>query len=158
MIIYMETPKTPGYIEQILNRLTGNGHAAYLVGGCVRDSIMGREVHDWDVATSATSAEIAGLFDKSVLTGERFGTVTVLMPEGVAEVTTFRAESGYYDGRHPENVEFVTTVEEDLSRRDFTMNAIAISCDGKLVDPFGGLEDISGRIIRCVGDPDTRFN
>ena len=150
--------EAPEYIKQILSRLTENGHAAYLVGGCVRDALMRRTVHDWDIATSAPPVETARIFDKTVLTGERFGTVTVVLPEGMAEVTTFRSEGEYHDGRRPQNVEFVATVDVDLSRRDFTMNAMAISADGGLIDPFNGLDDINNKIVRCVGDPDARFN
>ena len=154
MIIF----KPPEYIAYILRRLTENGHDAFLVGGCVRDSIMGRIAHDWDAASSAAPAEVSRIFQKTALTGEKYGTVTVILPEGTVEVTTFRAESGYKDGRRPGNVEFVKNLLDDLGRRDFTMNAMAISSAGELTDPFGGFEDIKNRLIRCVGDPDTRFS
>jgi len=147
----------PKYIKRVLKRLTESGYAAYLVGGCVRDAIIGRHVHDWDIATSASPCDVERLFRKTFKTGEKFGTTTVLSFGGKVEVTTFRTEGEYLDGRRPENVEFVTSLDEDLSRRDFTMNAMAVSGGGALVDPFGGLSDIEIRVIRCVGDPDTRF-
>ena len=149
---------TPGHISQLLRHLTDNGYPAFLVGGCVRDAVMGRPVNDWDVATAATPVDIARLFPKTFLTGEKFGTVTVLTPEDQVEVTTFRTEGAYYDGRRPAHVEFVSSLEEDLSRRDFTINAMAMSSDGELVDPFGGIKDIENRVIRCVGGPNTRFS
>ena len=142
---------------QVLRHLADNGYHAFLVGGCVRDAVMGRPVNDWDVATSATPVDIVRLFPKTFLTGEKFGTVTVLTPDDQVEVTTFRTEGAYRDGRRPENVEFVSNLDEDLSRRDFTINAMAVSPGGELVDPFGGIRDIEGRTIRCVGGPNTRF-
>ena len=148
----------PEKITNILNRLTEEGHAAYLVGGCVRDSIIGLHVNDWDIATSAAPKEVARIFPKTTLTGEKFGTVTVLLDEEAVEVTTFRAENEYHDGRHPENVEYISNIEEDLGRRDFTINAMAVSITGELVDPYGGLKDIEHRIIRSVGGPNTRFS
>jgi len=148
---------TPSHIAQVMRHLTENGYLAYLVGGCVRDAVMGRAVRDWDVATSATPVEVARLFPKTFLTGEKFGTVTVLTRNDQVEITTFRTEGAYKDGRRPEHVEFVPSLEEDLSRRDFTINAMAVSPDGGLVDPHGGFKDIENRIIRCVGGPNTRF-
>ena len=153
----MAAIKPPENIRKVLRCLADSGHAAYLVGGCVRDSVMGRPVHDWDIASSATPGEVEGIFKKTVLTGEKYGTVTVIMPECTVEVTTFRTESGYRDGRRPSVVEFVTSLDEDLSRRDFTMNAIAVSISGDMIDPYGGLDDIMARVIRCVGTPDDRF-
>jgi len=154
----MTTTNPPAYIAFILNRLTSEGHECYLVGGSVRDSVMNRPIHDWDLATSAKPVEVAGLFPKTVLTGEKFGTVTVVLPECIVEVTTFRTESEYTNGRHPEEVEFITNLNEDLSRRDFTINAMAKSLDGEVIDPFGGVADIKDGIIRCVGGPNTRFS
>jgi len=148
----------PEYVANILRHLTENGHAAYLVGGCVRDAVMGRPVHDWDIATSAAPVDVALLFPKTVLTGEKFGTVTVVMPECAVEVTTFRVEGEYQDGRRPKNVEFVSSIDDDLGRRDFTMNAMAVSVTGEFIDIFGGIEDIKKRRIRCVGGPNTRFS
>jgi len=147
----------PGYISSVLSLLTENGYAAFLVGGCVRDAVLGRNVSDWDIATSATPAEVAGIFPKTFLTGEKYGTVTVLYDESAVEVTTFRTEGTYSDGRRPERVEFISSLEEDLSRRDFTVNAMAVSPAGELIDPFGGIMDIEARVIRCVGDPNLRF-
>ena len=149
--------KPPGQVEFVLRRLTSAGHAAVIVGGCVRDSILKRCVHDWDLASSAKPEEVACLFDNTVMTGEKYGTVTVVFPESKVEVTTFRTEGGYDDGRRPGSVEFVTSLDEDLSRRDFTINAIAITIDGEVIDPFGGYEDLENRLIRCVGEPDIRF-
>ena len=154
----MKTTAPPEYIAKILNTLVSDGHESVIVGGSVRDAIMSRPVHDWDLATSATPVDVARLFPKTVLTGEKFGTVTVVIPEGSVEITTFRTEGEYIDGRHPEEVEFVSNLTEDLSRRDFTINAMAESVDGELIDPFGGIEDINNGIIRCVGGPNTRFS
>jgi len=148
----------PEHVAFVLHHLTENGHAAFLVGGCVRDAVMGRHVHDWDVATSAAPVDVAMLFPKTVLTGEKFGTVTVLTAGDAVEVTTFRVESEYKDSRRPERVEFVENLDDDLSRRDFTMNAMAISVARRLIDPYGGIKDIKKCVIRCVGEPDTRFS
>ena len=153
----MKTVDQPEHIQSILRRLASAGREAYLVGGCVRDSVMGRAVHDWDVATSAVPDEIIALFEKTVPTGMKYGTVTVVIPGGAVEVTAFRTESGYTDGRHPGTVTFASSLEEDLSRRDFTMNAIAVSRANEMIDPYGGLEDIEKKVVRCVGEPDTRF-
>jgi len=153
----MKIPPPPEHISSVLTQLAEAGYSAYLVGGCVRNAIMGRPVHDWDIATSATPIDLARLFPKTVQTGEKFGTVTVVLPECPVEVTTFRTESEYNDGRHPDNVEFVSNIDEDLSRRDFTINAIAQSADGELIDLFGGLQDIVDGVIRCVGGANTRF-
>ena len=148
----------PEHIAFILKRLAAEGHDSYLVGGCVRDAVMNRPIHDWDLATSATPVDVARLFPKTVLTGEKFGTVTIVLPECPVEVTTFRTDGEYIDGRRPEDVEFVSNITEDLSRRDFTINAMAESVEGELIDPFGGTEDINKKIIRCVGGPNTRFS
>ena len=153
----MKITAPPAHIVFLLNRLAAEGFDGYVVGGSVRDSVMGRPVRDWDLATSAAPVDVARLFPKTVLTGERFGTVTVVLPECSVEVTTFRTESEYTDGRHPGEVEFVSNLEEDLARRDFTMNAMAESVDGELIDPFGGIDDITNGIIKCVGGPNTRF-
>ena len=147
----------PGYVKHILGKLTDGGHTAYCVGGCVRDAIMGRPVHDWDVATSAPPFDTARMFAKTAMTGERFGTVTVIQPEGPVEVTTYRADGRYNDARRPENVEFLSDIEGDLRRRDFTINAMAASITGEIIDICGGCKDIEDRIIRCVGDPAVRF-
>jgi len=149
----------PSFVENILQRLSDNGYEAYLVGGCIRDILMGRSPKDWDITTSAMPDEVfKAFYDKSVVaTGERYGTVTVIYPEGKAEVTTFRSEGAYSDGRHPDWVRFERTIEEDLSRRDFTINAIAWNRGKGLIDPFGGIKDIGQGLIRTVGNPEDRF-
>ena len=195
----MSTITPPGHILLILRRLKENGHAAFLVGGCVRDAVMGRPMRDWDIATSAAPLDVARLFREAVMIGAKFGTVTVVIPRFAevttlqrqaspkrneasarkrrkedilspgkeqaehievdeVQVTTFRTEDEYLDGRHPAVVEFVATLDEDLSRRDFTINAMACSIMGKIIDLFGGQEDIGNKLIRCVGDPGTRFS
>ncbi len=140
--------------------LEGAGHAAFVVGGCVRDTLMGRPCHDWDVATSALPDETMRVFRgcRAIATGLRHGTVTVLLDGEPIEITTFRTEGSYSDGRHPDGVRFAASIEEDLSRRDFTMNAVAYSARAGFVDPFGGREDIARGVIRCVGDAQTRFS
>ncbi len=148
----------PEYILEILRRLTEAGFSAYAVGGCVRDTLMGRPPHDWDVATSASCAQVAALFERTVPTGLKYGTVTVLLPGGQAEVTTFRRDGAYRNGRRPESVEFVSDLKEDLSRRDFTVNAMAMDAQGRIVDLFGGREDLARGVIRCVGEPERRFS
>ena len=202
----------PGHAAFVLRRLTEAGHKAYLVGGCVRDAVMGRKPHDWDVATSARTDEVTRLFTKTVLTGARFGGVTVVFDDaapaeaapaeaapagaepvdaapagavaagaapvgaaaagaepaeaaaaealvkGTVEVTTFRTDGTYSDSRRPDSVEFVSDIEADLSRRDFTVNAMAAGRDGRVIDPFGGIGDIAVSVIRCVGDPLERFS
>lgn len=147
----------PWEVKELCRTLWEGGYAAYPVGGCVRDVLLGRTPGDWDVATAALPETVAGLFPRTVPTGLRHGTVTVVMEKGQYEVTTFRTEGGYADGRHPDQVRFRATLEEDLSRRDFTVNAMALSPDGKIVDPFGGQGDLAKGLIRCVGDPDRRF-
>lgn len=149
----------PNHIKTIIERIESAGHEAYAVGGCVRDSILDLIPHDWDVCTSALPEEVKHIFiqDRVVETGIKYGTVTVIIGEEKAEVTTFRTESSYSDRRRPELVGFVGDVEEDLSRRDFTINAIAYNKKRGLVDPFGGEDDIKRGLIRCVGDPKERF-
>ncbi len=127
------------------------------MGGCVRDLLLGRVPGDWDVATSARPEQVTELFEHVVATGVKHGTVTVILDGEPIEVTTFRGESGYSDGRHPDTVCFDATLEEDLSRRDFTINAMALALDGKIVDLFGGQADLRAGIIRCVGKPEQRF-
>jgi tRNA nucleotidyltransferase (CCA-adding enzyme) len=143
--------------DEILLRLRAAGYEAYYVGGCVRDTLLGRPVHDWDIATAAEPARVQALFPRTVPTGLRHGTVTVLTGSGQAEVTTFRVDGDYRDGRHPASVRFVRTLREDLSRRDFTVNAMAMDEAGSLTDLFGGRDDLARRLIRCVGEPETRF-
>lgn len=149
----------PAGARRILQTLNGAGHEAYLVGGCVRDLLRGVEPHDWDVCTSALPEETERCFaDRRVIeTGLRHGTVTVLEEGGPYEITTYRVEGPYSDSRRPDFVRFVSGLEEDLARRDFTMNAIAMDLQGNLRDPYGGAEDIKAGLIRCVGEPGRRF-
>jgi len=142
---------------RVASALEAAGHEAYLVGGCVRDRLLGRELHDIDIATSALPEQVVALFPKVVPTGLPHGTVTVLSGEFGFEVTTFRHETSYSDSRHPDKVAFVRDVKEDLARRDFTINAIAYGTNGFLIDPFGGQEDLKRRIVRCVGAAGERF-
>lgn len=143
--------------EKVLRILIDHGYEAYFVGGCVRDELMGREVHDMDIATSARPEQVISLFERTVPTGIQHGTVMVLMEDHSFEVTTFRKEADYEDHRRPSRVEFVDAIKEDLQRRDFTMNAMALSIDGRLIDPFGGRQDIAAGLIRCVGAAEERF-
>lgn len=143
---------------QVLRRLQENGFESFLVGGCVRDLLLERPVHDWDIATSARPEQITELFDNAILTGARFGTVTVLWGEEPFEVTTFRTDGTYLDGRRPEQVSFVHSLEADLARRDFTINAMAMDQSGQITDLFGGQADLRQRLIRCVGRPQMRFD
>ena len=147
----------PKYVRQILFTLQARGHLAYLVGGCVRDVIMEITPQDWDICTSALPEEVLELFPGSVPTSIRHGTVTVVIGSKSSEVTTFRTEGDYRDHRRPDSVTFVSDLITDLSRRDFTMNAIALSADGMIADPFDGVSDIAKRTIRCVGEPKLRF-
>lgn len=149
----------PPEIDSILQILTQNGYEAYAVGGCVRDSLLGRKPNDWDIATSAkpkeTERALTGF--RIVETGLRHGTVTVFSAGKPVEVTTFRVDGTYSDGRHPDGVTFTSSLREDLARRDFTINALACSRTGKIIDEFGGRGDLEHRILRCVGRPDLRF-
>ncbi len=151
-------PVFPGHVLTVLDTLRAAGHRAYAVGGCVRDTLLGRGPHDWDVATDAGDGEIVALFEHTVPTGARYGTVTVLLPGGAVEVTTFRRDGEYLDGRKPETVEFVDDIREDLARRDLTVNAMAMDGRGDIIDPFGGREDIKRKLLRTVGDPERRFS
>ncbi len=154
----LERARVPAGVLDVLGRLQEAGYEAYLVGGCVRDLVTGRVPNDWDVATQAIPAEVQRLFRKVIPTGVAHGTVTVLVPGGQVEVTTYRVEAGYADGRRPDRVEFRRDLVEDLARRDFTVNAMAYDPkSGELRDPFGGLEDLARRTVRCVGDAVARF-
>lgn len=144
--------------EAVLQELLEGGYQAYFVGGCIRDELMGRPVHDMDIATSAKPEEVIALFSRTVPTGLQHGTVTVLMDGYSFEVTTFRKESQYEDHRRPTHVEFVHGIVQDLQRRDFTMNAIACDVHGELTDPYGGQQDIMHGVIRCVGKAEERFD
>lgn len=150
----------PTYCKKLIGRLQSSGFAAYAVGGAIRDSVMRRgKPEDWDVATSARPEEVMELFPHSIPTGLKHGTVTVVINGHMLEVTTFRKDEGHSDSRHPDSVVFVDTIEEDLLRRDFTMNALAYDpISNMLIDTVGGLDDIERRIIRTVGDPETRFD
>ena len=150
----------PSHINEIIYQLQDYGYDAYVVGGCVRDSYLGDVPHDYDVCTSATPDEMKTCLSnyKSYDTGIQHGTVSFMVDGELVEVTTFRAESDYTDGRHPDAVTFVTTIEEDLSRRDLTMNAMAYNDRDGLIDIYGGLQDINNGIIRCVGNPVDRYN
>lgn len=150
----------PFQIRELLERLENAGFKAYLVGGCVRDSIMGKDPHDFDIATSALPNETERVFAdcRVIETGIKHGTVTVLYKGLGIEITTFRVDGEYLDGRHPESVKFSTNIEDDLSRRDFTINGMAYGLKSGLVDPFGGQDDISAQTVRCIGDPDLRFS
>lgn len=143
--------------DMILRILRRAGFEAWYVGGCVRDSLLGRPIHDWDVTTSALPEQVMDCFEKCVPTGIRHGTVTVITEQGQAEVTTYRTDGDYPDGRHPSQVTFVRNLKEDLARRDFTVNAMAMDESGEIVDLYGGKEDLQKGLLRCVGDPELRF-
>ncbi len=147
----------PAKTIQIIEKLNRAGYEAYIVGGCVRDSLIGRVPGDWDITTSALPAEVKKLFKRTVDTGLQHGTVTVMLGADAFEVTTYRTDGAYSDGRHPDTVTFVDSLREDLSRRDFTVNAMAYHPETGLVDLFGGLSDLKAGIIRAVGDPVRRF-
>ena len=155
MSVSLTIPENAERILQILNRA---GHEAYIVGGCVRDAILGRTPGDWDITTSALPQEVKALFRRTVDTGIKHGTVTVLMQGESYEVTTYRIDGEYEDGRHPKQVTFTRSLSEDLLRRDFTINAMAYHPKTGLVDLFGGEADIAARTIRAVGVPDDRFD
>ena len=153
----MNTIQPPKYVIHILNTLERSGYEARLVGGCVRDTLLHRRPNDWDVATAAPPEAVTELFERTVPTGIRHGTVTVLYGGSACEVTTYRVEGAYSDHRRPDSVRFTSRLEEDLSRRDFTVNAMAMDASLAITDPFGGREDLSRRLIRCVGDARERF-
>ncbi len=147
----------PKNVEKIINALYAAGYEAYAVGGCVRDSILGRVPNDWDITTSAKPEEVKAIFKRTVDTGLKHGTVTVLFGKEMYEVTTYRIDGEYEDSRHPKSVEFTANLKEDLLRRDFTINAMAYNDTEGLVDIFGGLDDIEKKTIRCVGNAKERF-
>jgi tRNA nucleotidyltransferase (CCA-adding enzyme) len=152
--ITIEIPKDAAYI---LNLLEQNGFEAFIVGGCVRDSIINRSPQDWDIASSAKPEEVKRLFSKTIDTGLKHGTVTVMLNSHAYEVTTYRIEGKYINNRQPEAVEFTDSIEVDLSRRDFTINAMAYNPNKGLIDPFGGIDDINTKRIKAVGNPEHRF-
>lgn len=147
----------PSDVNRIIGVLEQNGYEAFAVGGCVRDSILGREPNDWDITTSASPQQVKALFSHTIDTGIEHGTVTVMLGKCGYEVTTYRIDGKYEDGRHPTEVSFTRNLEEDLLRRDFTINAMAYNDSRGLVDLFGGLADIEAGVIRCVGNPYARF-
>ena len=148
----------PAYVQSILETLAAAGHEAWCVGGCVRDILLGRTPEDWDVTTSALPEETMALFgNRAFPTGLQHGTVTVRREHRNVEVTTYRLDGAYHDHRRPDSVTFTGSLEEDLGRRDFTVNAMALGLSGELRDPFEGQTDLGKRMLRCVGDPDRRF-
>lgn len=155
--------KHPTYVKNCIELLTKSGYSAYAVGGAVRDSLLGKEPSDWDVTTSATPDEILSVFAdfRTIPTGIKHGTITVLFYENgekyPIEITTYRVDGEYRDSRHPENVSFSTNIHDDLSRRDFTVNAMAYNETDGIIDIFNGKNDLENKIIRAVGDPETRF-
>lgn len=154
----------PAYVKNCIDLLEAAGFSAYAVGGAVRDSLLGKIPYDWDLTTSATPEQTLAVFShlKTVSTGIKHGTVTVLMPDedktSPIEITTFRIDGDYHDSRHPDSVEFSNNIIDDLSRRDFTINAMAFNERDGLIDAFSGLDDLKKKIIRTVGDPETRFS
>ena len=156
----MKNIKLPDDVRMILNRFHENGYEAFIVGGCVRDSLLGDEPKDYDITTNALPTQVEQLFSdlKVIETGIRHGTVTVIINKEPYEITTYRTDVKYSDHRHPDEVRYALTLGEDLSRRDFTVNAMAYNEENGLIDSFNGVNDLNEGIIRCVGDPDTRFN
>ncbi|MFR8172919.1 MAG: CCA tRNA nucleotidyltransferase [Marvinbryantia sp.] len=147
----------PEHVKQIIGKLEAAGFEAFAVGGCVRDSILGREPDDWDITTSARPQQVKELFRRTVDTGIAHGTVTVMLDKTGYEVTTYRIDGEYADNRHPKEVSFTDNLTEDLRRRDFTVNAMAYSETRGLIDAFGGVRDLQDGVIRCVGDAKERF-
>jgi len=150
----------PSDVKEMLKVLNNHYFEGFVVGGAVRDACLNKTPHDWDICTNAKPHEIKQIFKKTFDTGIKHGTVTVLSDNNEAfEITTYRSDGKYTDGRRPDTVEFVTSINEDLSRRDFTINAMAMDISGTIIDPFGGYNDlIKNHLIKCVGDPDKRFN
>lgn len=149
--------KIPPRGQAIIDAITDAGFEAYAVGGCVRDSLLGREPEDWDLTTSATPKQVKAIFPRTIDTGLQHGTVTVMLEGESFEVTTYRVDGKYEDSRHPSEIRFTPSLEEDLRRRDLTINAMAYNDGRGLVDLFGGLADLEEGVIRCVGDPEERF-
>lgn len=148
----------PKQVEWIIHKIEEHGFEAYAVGGCIRDSILGRIPNDWDITTSAKPEKIKQIFKKTIDTGIQHGTVTVMVEKEGYEITTYRIDGEYEDNRHPKEVNFTSDLLEDLKRRDFTINAMAYNDKNGLVDAFEGLKDIQNKVIRCVGDPIERFS
>lgn len=150
--------RLPDKVRLIINKLIDEGFEAYAVGGCVRDSLLGKEPNDWDITTSATPMQVKSLFRRTLDTGIQHGTVTIMLGNEGYEVTTYRIDGAYEDGRHPKEVTFTASLEEDLKRRDFTINAMAYNNEAGIVDLFDGLKDMERGVIRAVGNPVDRFN
>lgn len=148
----------PEKAKYIIDTITQAGYEAYIVGGCVRDAILGRKPEDWDITTSAKPEQVKALFRRTIDTGIQHGTVTVMLDKEGFEVTTYRIDGKYEDSRHPKEVTFTPNLAEDLKRRDFTINAMAYNEEAGLIDMFGGIGDIEQKMIRCVGDARERFN
>ncbi|MCR5826427.1 MAG: tRNA nucleotidyltransferase, partial [Oscillospiraceae bacterium] len=149
----------PNYVNFILERFTAAGFHAYPVGGCVRDALLGRSPDDWDLTVDAPPEQTLALFGSAAHpTGLRHGTVTLAVQGHAVEVTTMRRDGVYRDNRHPERVFFTGSIEEDLARRDFTVNAMALTPEGKVIDPFGGRGDLNAGVLRCVGEARQRFD
>ena len=148
----------PQKVKYVIDTLMEAGYEAYAVGGCIRDSILGREPGDWDITTSARPMQVKELFKKTIDTGIQHGTVTVMLDHVGYEVTTYRIDGKYEDGRHPKEVVFTASLEEDLKRRDFTVNAMAYNDEEGIVDLFDGIGDMERKVLRCVGDPVARFS
>lgn len=153
----MKKIQLPGHVSKIISKLEQNGYEAFAVGGCVRDSLLGKEPKDWDITTSARPEQVKALFRRTIDTGIQHGTVTIMMDHEGYEVTTYRIDGEYEDGRHPKEVVFTPNLVEDLKRRDFTINAMAYSDRTGIVDEFFGMEDLGKKVIRCVGNAEERF-
>ena len=151
--------RIPEYVSRAMQKLSDAGFESYLVGGCVRDFLMNKNPHDYDLTTSALPNQMTDVFseERIIDTGLKHGTLTLLTESGALEITTYRVDGDYDDNRHPSTVSFTRNINEDLSRRDFTINAMAMSANGDIIDLFGGKEDIEKRVIRCVGAPGRRF-
>lgn len=150
--------KLPQAVEEMIGQINDAGYEAYIVGGCVRDTLLQKEPNDWDITTSATPVQVKAIFKRTIDTGIQHGTVTVMKRGQGYEITTYRIDGAYEDARHPKEVIFTPDLKEDLKRRDFTINAMAYHPDSGLVDPFDGRKDLEAHVIRCVGDPRERFS
>ena len=155
----MENPSIimPDNVKNIIETLESNGYEAFAVGGCVRDALMGRKPNDWDITTSATPMQVKSLFRRTIDTGIKHGTVTIMIGKEGYEVTTYRIDGDYMDGRHPDKVIFTSNLIEDLKRRDFTINAMAYNDRAGIVDAFDGVTDLDNKVIRCVREAKERF-
>jgi len=154
----MSIINVPEAVADVIRRLEDAGYEAYAVGGCVRDCLLGLEPYDWDVTTSAAPESTMAVFGEDAIpTGLQYGTVSVKSKDYIVEVTTFRTDGVYTDNRRPDSIGYASSLPEDLSRRDFTINAIAYSLSGELIDPFNGQRDLNNRLIRAVGTARSRF-